>query len=73
MIQATVVCTSKVRVGMNGRVRVRFEAEDGPLINKRWSDGPPELQQEIILNRENARNFDVGECYTVVIGLSEPA
>lgn len=72
MIQATVVCIAKVRVGMNGQVRVRFEAVTDALPNRRWSDAPPELHHDIILNREYARKFDVGEAYTLVIDLPEP-
>lgn len=73
MIQATVICISKARVGTGGAIRVRFEAVDA-LPNRRWSGNqtlPPELHHDIILNRENARKFDVGEYYTLTIDLPE--
>lgn len=65
--QATVVCISKARVGMDGSVRVRFEALDGALPNRRWSDSPPELHLDIIMNREYQRRYQVGDTYTIVI------
>lgn len=71
MTQATVVCISKARVGMSGQVRVRFEAVEDALPNRRWSSSSPELHLDIILNPEYQRRYEVGEMYTLVIGQPE--
>lgn len=71
MIEALVLCTSKVRTGVNGCVRVRFVAAEDATQNRRWSDGRPELHHDIILNAENARKFDVSQYYTMTIDLPE--
>lgn len=71
MIQAMVVCTTKVRVGASGRIRIRFEAVDGALPNRRWSDGEAELHFDIITTREAAREFDVLETYVLDLGIPE--
>lgn len=71
MTSAVVVCVYKQRVGMNGEVRVGFEATPDALPNRRWSDRPASLRLDATFKRDVARQYDVGEAYELAIGQPE--